>query len=478
MKAQISALALALVAAGGCMSLPVRDPTTPNMATWSVADDQEGQVVLDWWTGFNDPALDRLVERALSRNADLRAADANLRATQALAGESLAARGPGGQVGAGLTRTRVAGLSQPPVPGTPERLSTQTLANVGVGLSWELDLFGGLAANLDMARAQADEARWMRRQVEAGVAAALVRAWAEYRYASALEERIQRRVDVQQQILDSLETAETLGGVSRYDTEAARAALDQARAELPAVGAAQRNAARRIAVLSGDAPGTTLADGRLPQVPTTLAAGDPAGMLRRRPDVAAAERQFAAAAAQARVAVADLYPRISLAGNVNLTADPDRLGDAGATGFSVGPSLTWGLFDMPRLRQRVVAADARSEAALARWEGTTLAALEEADGALDVWQSRREAARLALSAMDASDSRRDLVVVRESAGQASRLARLQAEADALSVQINALQAQSDELQAWISAQLALGAGWRDVDTVAPTSGSTSYRRRL
>lgn len=465
MKTQVSALVLALMVTG-CVSLPSREMNAPDMPTWTVATDPSAEVVLDWWTRLNDPALDRVMDQALSRNADLRAADANLRAARALAGEAEAARGLFGQVDANVNRLRVAGLSQPPIPGTPERLPTQTLGSVSGTLAWETDLFGGLAAARDATRAQAEEALWLRRQTEAGVAAALVRAWADYRYSAAIEQKLMDRVSVQERILASLSTAHGLGGVSQYDVQAGAAALEQARAELPGVGAAKRNAARRLAVLSGTAPTDGATDGAVPVAPAGIAAGNPATMLRRRPDVAAAERQFSAAAARARVAVADLYPRISLTGNLGLSADPDRLGDAGAFGFAFGPSLSWGVFDLPRLRQRVIAADAQSEAALMQWEAKVLSALEETDGALDTWKSSRQAVASALEAASASERQLNLVEVRRQAGRASGLTRLQAEAETLTAQIAALRAQSSDFQAWTSAQLALGAGWRDVVTVA------------
>ncbi|WP_433933337.1 efflux transporter outer membrane subunit [Brevundimonas diminuta] len=475
MKAQISILAMTLALTGACASTPNYDLTMPKLEAWTQFEDSDDQaVVLDWWTVLDDPALNHLVERAMRRNTDLRAADANLRAAQAMTAEVRTATNPTGQVGTGIARTRVAGLSQPAIPGTPERFATQTLANIGGALSWELDLFGRLAANAEAAQAETDEARWLRRQAEAGLAAALVRAWADYRYATAIEDRLQERAAIQRQILNAVQAAEALGGASRYDVEGASATLDQALADLPNVGAARRNAARRIAVLSGDAPSDTFTDGPLSAAPDSLAAGDPADMLRRRPDVSAAERRFAAAAAQARVAVADLYPRISLGGEGGVTADPGRLADAGAGRFSLGPTLTWGLFDMPRLRQRVIAADAQSEAMLARWEGVVLAALEEADGALDVWRANKQAAASAGRAARAADDRQKLVATREREGMVSRLTRLQADADALNSQIAALEARSGEIQAWISAQTALGAGWRDVATDArPKVGRTA-----
>lgn len=460
MKAHVSALALTLALLGGCVSLPERTASAPDLPTWTSAGVDTAPVAIDWWTALDDAALDAAVARALVHNADLRAAGANLRAARALAGEAQSLRQLQGRLDGSFERTRVAGLSQPPIPGTPERFESQTLASVGGALGWEIDLFGGLEARVDAARANAAAALWARREVEAGVVAGVVQAWIDYRAALTQEELLSARIAHLESVTDGLRRAADLGGVARGQVEDARAALEQARAEAPLVAAARRNAARRVAALTGEAPVTTLDAGALSASPATLTAGDPAALLRRRPDVAAAERRFAAAAAEARVAVADLYPRLSLTGAAGLTSAPDRLGDSGAFGFAVGPRLSWGLFDQGRLRQRIVAADARAEAALADWEGTVVRALEEADGALDGWQAARVARQSADSAAEATARRLEIERARAAAGATSRLELQQAEGEAIAARVAAASARADETRAWVAAHLALGAGWR------------------
>lgn len=476
MKSQISAIALLALSMGGCVSLSDRTPVAPAMPEWSAsAPGQTAQpVVLDWWTVFNDKALNAFVEEALVRNADLRAADANLKAAQALIAEVKAHRLPGGSVDAGVARGRVAGLSQPPFPGAPERYPTQTLANVGATLGWEADLFGRISANVAAARAQEGEALWLRRQSEAAIAAAVVRAYVEHRYAAEQESLVDQRIKVQQAIADTVDKAQAMGAASRLDQEAAGSALAQARAQLPELQAQRRNAARRLSVLCGRAPAPELAPGLLPVAPAVLDAADPAALLRRRPDVGAAEQRLSAAVASARIAVTDLYPRVTISGNIALSSKPDRLGDDGSLGFGVGPNLSWALFDMPRLLQRVKAADARSEAALEQWRSVVLAALEETDSALETWGASREAARQVQATAQAADNSFGLAARREAAGQISNSARLQVQAEALSARSAALDARGRETQGWIAAQLALGAGWRDT-ALAPAHAKLAQR---
>lgn len=349
MKVHISALSLLLMGVASCSSIPDRSAVIPPVSPWTAVSMNQAPVVLDWWTQFGDQQLNDLVETAFVRNADLRAADANLRAAQALLGETRALRLPSGQLTVGIERTRVAGLSQPEIPGTPEKFESQTLAGINGVLTWELDLFGRIAAQIDLADANTEQAIWYRRQVQAGVAAAVVRAWLEYRSSLETEALIQERLSALEQFHDGLAGAVALGGVSRADLDAARVALEQVRAELPLVEARRRNAARRVAVLVGETPTPALTVTRFSPAPETLSAGEPLDMLRRRPDVAAAERRLAAANAGTRIAVADLYPRIGFGSAIGMTAEPDRIGDAGSVGFSVGPQLSWGLFDMDRL---------------------------------------------------------------------------------------------------------------------------------
>lgn len=470
MKSQLLLALVASAALAGCASVGPAKSVPPGMAAWtSPAAEASRTVSMNWWTSLNDPTLDALVAKALSRNADIRAASANLEAAYALAGEARANLLLSGEASASLSRGRVAGLSQPPIPGTPDRLPSQTLASVGANLGWELDLFGRLRANLQGARANAEEALWLCRQAEAAVAAAVVRAYAEhgaYTRAAALSAERAEALSVQ---LKSVERANAIGAASLAEVERYRLALAQARAEIAPLRAEQANAARRLAVLTGETPRPTVEAARRLSTPESLPAGSPADLLRRRPDVAAAEQRWAAAAANAKVATADLYPRISLSGDIGLSAKPDRLGDAGALGFGFGPSLSWGVFDMPRLRARVAAADAGADAALARWEGVVLSALQEADAALETWSQARASARQFDEARLASAKVFAAAEARRAAGAISPAAFEAARAEHLAAQAAANDADARAVQAWIAAQLALGAGWSDG---APMAGST------
>lgn len=470
MKPQLSLLLTASLLLAGCANGPTPKPQAVSMAAWTApASADQTDVTMNWWTALHDPALDALVQRAFERNAEIRAASANLEAANALASEARATLLPSGQANASLARGRVAGLAQPPIPGTPDRLPSQTLAIVGASLGWEADLFGRMRANLDGARAKASEALWLRRQSQAAVAAAVVRAYAEYGWAGRAAILADERAEALAAQLDSARKAHALGAASSADVERNQLALAQAQAEIAPLKAQQANAARRLATLTGETPRPTIEGARRLSPPDSLRAGDPTGLLRRRPDVAAAEQRWAAAAAEAKVAVADLYPRITLGGQVGLSAKPDRLGEAGALNFGIGPSLTWGVFDLPRLRARVKAADAGAEAALAQWEGVVLSALEEADASLETWNQARTTSHRLSDAAASSTRIYTAAQARQAAGALSPAGLQAARVETLTAQAAADEARSRELQAWIAAQLALGAGWGLADRSPPSA---------
>jgi multidrug efflux system outer membrane protein len=171
-----------------------------------------------------------------------------------------------------------------------------------------------------------------------------------------------------------------------------------------------------------------LPEAPLPRLPEEVHLGDIAGFLRRRPDVRAAERDLAAATARVGVATADLYPRVSFVGSLGIQADAfSGLTAAGSGATSFGPRITWAAFDLGRVRQRVVAADARAVATLARFEQTVLLALEEIDSALVTYgRELEQAARLRESAA-ASERATELARLRYQDGVSDFLTVLDAE---------------------------------------------------
>ncbi len=459
-------IAVSLLALSACVTdrpAPVLDASA--FQHWNAhAGETTNKVRMDWWRELGDPVLDSLVQRALEHNAQIGVATANYRAALALSGEAEALRGPVGAVDGALVETRVPASAQP--PGTaPDRFSNQTLAQIGGTLSWELDLFGGVEAAVDAARSDSAGALWARRGAEAAIAGAVVKAWIDYRAATGLELNRAVRIFTLEDVVARLQRGVALGGVARAELETARAQLELDRSELPLLQAQRHNAARRIAVLTGELPRTSVdgpdPSGRL-RLPSVLHVDEPASVLRRRPDVAMAEAQVASSAARAGVARADLYPRISLVGSGQLAADPDQLGDAGAFGFTFGPRLQWGILDFKRVSARIAASDARADAAAFAWEGTVLSALEETDGALEGWSQARLATRSVRQAYDATNLAYSDMQQRVGSGSESQISLSKAQSNRLLAESALLAAEQRELQAWAVANLALGAGWRDV----------------
>jgi outer membrane protein TolC len=157
---------------------------------------------------------------------------------------------------------------------------------------------------------------------------------------------------------------------------------------------------------------------------------------------------------------AALYPSLSLGASVGLAASPADLGKAGAFRFSIGPSINWGILNLGLVKAGIAAADANGEAAAATWQQTLLAAVEEADGAIDGWLSARRSTEAASAARRAAEVAVNAARSRSRAGISSPFELAQAEADYLAAQAAQTTAEAGERDAWANANLALGAGWR------------------
>jgi multidrug efflux system outer membrane protein len=238
---------------------------------------------------------------------------------------------------------------------------------------------------------------------------------------------------------------------------------------IPPLEAAIQKTIYRIAVLTGQQPTTLTPEFSLPEpLPSTMptfALGDPAALLRRRPDIRAAERSLAAATARIGVATADLFPRVTFIGSVGLQADTFAgLGKSGADTWNFGPRITWAALDLGRVQARIKAADARTEASLAFYERTVLTALEETEGALvDFGQEQSRQQFLATSA-EASQKAADLAHQRYEGGVSDFLSVLDAERTLLEAQDRLAASQTRTVTALVAVYKALGGGVPAGDT--------------
>jgi multidrug efflux system outer membrane protein len=220
----------------------------------------------------------------------------------------------------------------------------------------------------------------------------------------------------------------------------------------------------RLGVLIGQEPTALVEDLStplpLPGLPELVAVGQPADLLRRRPDIRVAERTLAAATARIGVATADLFPRVILLGSVGVEASSFvDLGKGGSETFAIGPSIFWAAFDLGRVRARIRAADARTEAALAQYEQRVLLVLEEMENAL-VDFNRQQARRGFLHASaQASEKAAALARLRYQSGVTDFLTVLVAERVLLEAQDLLAESETRTATALIAVYKALGGGW-------------------
>ncbi|WP_067061426.1 efflux transporter outer membrane subunit [Roseateles chitosanitabidus] len=366
-----------------------------------------------WWRLFQDARLDALVEKAFAHNTDLRQAAANLERVQAMETEVAGGEKPTISVNGGPSYGHPSGLSmlkKDYVPPDTYRYSA------GVGLSYQLDLFGQIRRAIESSHASTEAAQAALDLVKVNVAASTARAYAE---ACATGQRLDaatQSVELQRQALELTEKLQHAGRVGEIDAARARSQLQQLKAALPPLLAQRQSALYRLATLTGDLPEDfprDLAECHIaPQVAGTLPVGDGAALLRRRPDIRQAERELHAATARIGVAIADRYPKISLGLSAASAGTLAGFGKSDALSWSLGPLISWTLPNTGVADARIAQAEAGTRQAAARFDGTVLNALRETETALN--QYARELDRKA--ALQASREEAALV-----AGQARRL---------------------------------------------------------
>jgi multidrug efflux system outer membrane protein len=334
-----------------------------------------------WWREFEDQELDDLVRGALAANLDLVSAYDRVSAARAVFVERKFDYAP--HVPAVGTYSHFD--EQQPGFG-PTRVNAQS-DSLGFDAAWEIDLFGHVRRSVEAARADLDAERANYQDAQVTVAAEVARNYFELRGAQKRLSVARENLDSERQTLALTQLLDEAGRGSELDVQRSRARLMATEAAIPPLEAAEKQAAYRLAVLQGKRPGALDSELRAAAVATyakALPIGDPTELLRRRPDVRAAERQLAAATARVGVATADLFPRVNVTGFVGfLSGDVGRLFDTtagnNARAWSITPTVSWAAFDLGSVRARLRASEAQSDAAAANYEKVVLTALEETE---------------------------------------------------------------------------------------------------
>jgi NodT family efflux transporter outer membrane factor (OMF) lipoprotein len=396
-----------LLLAGACTVGPnYQAPKPPAPAAFAGPQPGAGETAVDlahWWQAFGDPELTRLVEIGLKQAPDIQTAQSRVREARYAIVQARAQGLPeidGSGKSQYLKYQRIgndsdipqlvqqvtgnqggSGAAQPDIPMSYHSFSA------GFDASWELDIFGGVRRGVEAATAQAEAAEWNARDARVSLAAEIASDYLQMRGYQEQAGIAQSEADRQARSLSLLEHTAQAGLVPQGNAIRQRTQLAFARAQVAPLQAQAETQMHALAVLVGEQPETLIGElstaKPLPEAPPVVPPGLPVDLIRRRPDVRAAERQLAAATADIGVAVADLYPKIQL------TAAP-QLATAWLGGFFLGKSFqltasgqaSFPIFDFGRRRAVVGQRKEQREQAYIQWRQTVLGALRDVEDAL------------------------------------------------------------------------------------------------
>lgn len=447
---------VAVSLAGCAVRAPYVAPA-PEPATFASADPSlVGPDAFDprWWAQFEDPVLDGAIVRALEANPDVRVALARVDQARAFTDEVNRDRYPTVTVGAAAERRDQV------IPGFTEGPRGISTYRAGFDAFWELDLFGRIRSQIAAAEANAESFESALDDVRVSIVGEVARNYFELRGVQQQLVVAQRSLANQRESLRLTQVRRDAGFGEEQDVASAAARVAATEATLPALHVALAQREHRLAVLLGRPPkaaGLDLSPRAYPPLARVLAIGAADDLLKRRPDVRAAERRIASLTAREGVAVADLYPRITVSGFLGFLAGRGSLfGTADSRAWAVTPALSWAAFDLGSAKARVRGAEAATQEAVASFERTVLLALEETENALVRY--REEQQRLVKLVEQGRESTRaaDIARARYREGAADFLTLLDAERTELQARDAVAQAEATVFTSVVALYKSLG----------------------
>lgn len=485
-------LTVALLLAG-CAVGPDYQPPKPqtpgswrDLASQAASKPQTSATQSSWWRSFNDPQLDSLIERAIAGNltlqqAVLRIAGAREQLSQARGGlfpslngnvsarrQQLGAKGlleSGGAYNqvdqnAAELRSSLDSLTQP-----------INLYQGSFDAAWELDLWGKVRRQTEAANAQQQASIESRNDALVSLEAEVARAYLQLRGAQSVTHTLQTQIDVAQQTLELTQSQQRNGLAPQLDVENARAQLSSLRAQLPQYQAQARQAMNGLAVLMGKAPGALdselMNEKALPALPSAVPVGILSTLARRRPDIRQAEANLHAATANIGVSVAQLFPSLSLTGQLGVrNTDVSYLDNWSSHFYSYGPALSIPIFQGGRLVSSVKLARAEQASSALNYRQTVLTALQDVENALVSYRTDQEQVTQLDETVSALQSSFDLASDSYKKGLSTFLEVLDAQRQLAQAKQQASLARVQSSLDLVALYKALGGGWENYQNVA------------
>jgi len=452
----------------GCAVGPDYQAPQTNLAPFhnGVSADNGERAPLDhWWTSFNDPELVSVIQRALSQNLDLASSLARVQQARAEVSGSKADLLPTFDLNASeaYEHNSLYSAYGTVSKGSPEFQRDTTETQIGPSASWEIDLFGGLrrrsaAATDEELAAEADNVG-----TRVIVAADTADAYFQVRGFQARLAVAQRQVDTDQQLVDLVTRRYDAGASTEREVAQAEALLKDARASLPPLRLALEQQLNRLDVLMGAQPGTyakeLTAVREVPSIPS-ITGESPVDVLRRRPDIIAAERRLAASNENIGVAIADYYPKVSLSGLLGLDSLKNgHLFTGNALGAIGEGAIRWRLFDFGKVDAEVAQAKGANAETLAEYRKAVLKAAEDVEDSLaGLTQNQSHAVELQDEIASLTKAR-DLAQDAYKGGSITLTDVLDADRQLLVAQDQLDESRADAARAAVGVFRAFGGGW-------------------
>jgi NodT family efflux transporter outer membrane factor (OMF) lipoprotein len=478
---KIATVWLAITIAGCATVGPVyTPPEVPTPKRWSgelmkgvTEESTDPRILARWWTTLNDPVLDSLMERAVQGSLTLKEARSRVREARARRGAKQAGFFPTLDASGSNTRkksSREAGGG-----------FVTDLYSIGFDARWELDLFGGIRRSVEAAEADLQASEVSLRDAWVSLLAEVASDYIQVRTYQKRLDVAQENLKAQEETFELTRIRSEAGLVDELDLQQARYNMESSRSQIPGLRSGLDAAQNSLAILLGKNPGAVHDELRerkpVPVAPLSVAVGVPADTLRHRSDIRRAERELAAQTARVGVATADLYPKFSMLGSIGLESlSGGSLFSSSARTFSVGPTVSWRIFDAGAIRGNIEVQSALQEQALLAYQSAVLRALKEVQNVLEAYSEEQHRRDALLQSANAAEQVVSLARDKYKAGLTGFIALLDAQRSLLSFQDQLATSEGTVTTNLVRLYKALGGGWTSLAEKSGPSGEKETAR--
>ncbi|HLY07198.1 MAG TPA: efflux transporter outer membrane subunit [Rhizomicrobium sp.] len=472
------AIAILVLFLAGCEVGPdYKQPDVPTPPSFSELPAARAQTPADdaalakWWTRIDDPELQSLIARALASNLNFKTAVSRIREAREqviIAGAKewpeLSATGTGLNLHSNSSpiASAIGGGGPNAPPSAPTNIK---IYSAGFDATWEIDVFGGVRRGIEQAEANTEETSWTMRDAEVSLTAEVANDYFNLRTEQARMAILRDEIARQRDAFQLIGARRRAGFVTQLDVNQQQTLLSNTAAQLPTIEAEARTMEHAISVLIGAPPEgiakeleTTAA---FPAITADIAVGLPSDLLRRRPDIRAAERKLAAATAGIGVAVADLYPKFNLVGATAFVGNHlDTLISGNNFATVAFGQISWPVFQGGQIRANIRAKKEETQQAYLAYQQTVLSAMQETEDALTRYAHEMQRQASLRTTVQSAQSSEAIASAQYRAGFVTYVNVLSAQTARLSAEDELAQSRQAAAQDLISLYKALGGGWQ------------------